>query len=154
MKILMVCLGNICRSPLAEGILQQKASLAGLNWMIDSAGTGNYHIGQAPHTLSQKVAKLNQINISGQKARQFIKEDMLNFDRIYVMDSENYQAVKKISGTFFNAAKTDILLNELYPNQNRAVPDPWYHEEPAYHEVFNLISNACDKIIQKYSSIS
>ncbi len=154
MKILMVCLGNICRSPLAEGILQHKATLAKLNWFIDSAGTGNYHIGEAPHTLSQKVAALNGIDISKQKARQFVATDMLHFDKIYVMDSENYQNVKKISGSLFDASKTNLLLNEVTPNQNKSVPDPWYDTEKAYHEVFAMISNACDAIINKYATQS
>jgi len=90
MKILMVCLGNICRSPLAEGILQHKANLAGLNWMVDSAGTANYHVGEAPHRLSQKVAKQNGIDISHLRGRQFSKNDMLEFDKIYVMDTDNF----------------------------------------------------------------
>jgi protein-tyrosine phosphatase len=90
MNILMVCLGNICRSPLAEGILQHKATLLGLNWHVDSAGTAGYHVGEAPHRLSQKVALLNGINISVQRCRQFASKDMTRFDHIYVMDADNY----------------------------------------------------------------
>ena len=82
MKILMVCLGNICRSPLAEGILEDKAKKAGLNWKVDSAGTGKLHIGEPPHKLSQKVAKLNGIDISRQNCRQFEKEDMLSLIKL------------------------------------------------------------------------
>ena len=148
MKILMVCLGNICRSPLAEGILQHKVKEAGLDWIVDSAGTGNYHIGEAPHRLSQKVAKLNGIDISGQKVRQFRKEDMNEYDRIYVMDADNYNDVKAMSGTLWNENKTSLLLNELHPGRNRAVPDPWYGTEKDFHEVFELISKACDALIQ------
>ena len=94
MKILMVCLGNICQSPLAEGILQHKANAARLDWQVDSAGTANYHVGEPPHTLSQKVAQINGINISGQQCRQFRKEDMTAFDKIYehVNDPENHYA--------------------------------------------------------------
>jgi protein-tyrosine phosphatase len=150
MKILMVCLGNICRSPLAEGILQNKAVQAGLEWQVDSAGTGAYHIGEAPHYLSQKVALINGIDISRQRARQFQKEDFVQFDFIYVMDSSNYNDVRRISGAYWKAEKIDLLLNELYPGENRAVPDPWYSTEPAYHEVFKLIDAACDKIVQKH----
>lgn len=149
MKILMVCLGNICRSPLAEGILQHKANTAGLNWTVDSAGTAGYHVGEAPHHLSQKVAKHNGINISKQQCRQFDKEDMLNFDRIYVMDSSNYNDVKKISGNLWNEQKVDLLLNELMPNQNKNVPDPWYGEEDGYHKVFDMIDKACEKIVNR-----
>ena len=151
MKILMVCLGNICRSPLAEGILQHKADAAGLNWKVDSAGTGNYHIGSQPHHLSQKVAKQNGVEISCQKARQFVKEDMLAFDKIYVMDADNYNNVKHMSHELWNAGKTDLLLNELYPGENRGVPDPWSENEEAYHSVFAMIDKACDAIIKKYS---
>lgn len=151
MKILMVCLGNICRSPLAEGILQHKADAAGLNWKVDSAGTGNYHIGMQPHQLSQKVAKKNGVDISYQKARQFVKEDMLAFDKIYVMDAGNYNDVKRMSRELWNADKTDLLLNELYPGENRGVPDPWSENEEAYHIVFAMIDKACDAIIKKHS---
>ncbi len=149
MKILMVCLGNICRSPLAEGILQQKTNDLGLNWQVDSAGTGNYHIGSQPHQISQKVARENGIDISNQKARQFVKEDMLAFDKIYVMDADNYNDVKRMSLELWNASKTDLLLNELYPGENRGVPDPWYEKEEAYHKVFAMIDGACDNIISK-----
>src|SRR5437763_8235423 len=115
MKILMVCLGNICRSPLGEGILQDKADKAGLNWKVDSARTSNYHIGEPPHCLSQKVSKMNGINISQQKCRQFVKEDMLYFDKIYVMDKQVYLDVESMSGELWDASKTDLLMNELYP---------------------------------------
>jgi protein-tyrosine phosphatase len=153
MKILMVCLGNICRSPLAEGILQHKAQLAGLPWEIDSAGTANYHVGEPPHTLSQKVAKLNGIDISHQRGRQFVKEDFERFDKIYVMDSDNYNDVKRRAKHFFKEEKIDFLLNELYPNENKGVPDPWYGTEDAYHKVFNMIDKAADEIIRKYTDV-
>ncbi|HET9055708.1 MAG TPA: low molecular weight protein-tyrosine-phosphatase [Chitinophagaceae bacterium] len=149
MKILMVCLGNICRSPLAEGILQQKAWINGLPWSVESAGTGAYHAGEPPHRLSQKVARLNGIDISKQRARQFVKEDFDRFDFIYVMDSSNYNDVKRMSGKYWNENKIDLLLNEIHPGQNRAVPDPWYGTEEGYHEVFKMIDEACDNIIQK-----
>ncbi len=150
MRILMVCLGNICRSPLAEGILQHQAWKAGLKWSVESAGTGAYHIGEPPHRLSTKVAKQNGIDISKQRARQFVKEDFLNYDLIYVMDSQNYTDVKRISGNVFDETKIDLLLNECYPGENRGVPDPWYGEEDGYHEVFAMINRACETIIQKY----
>lgn len=149
MKILMVCLGNICRSPLAEGILQHKANAAGLNWQVDSAGTAGYHVGNPPHHLSQKVAKHNGIDISHQQCKQFVQEDMLNYDRIYVMDSSNYNDVKKISGHLWNEQKVGLLLNELYKGENRNVPDPWYGEEDGYHKVFDMIDRACEKIVNR-----
>jgi protein-tyrosine phosphatase len=151
MKFLMVCLGNICRSPLAEGILQHKADSLGLGWQVDSAGTSNYHIGEPPHKLSQKVAKLNGIDISTQCCRQFVKEDMQRYDRIYVMDSSNYNDVKRAAGNLWDEDKVELLLNELYPGENRNVPDPWFGEENGYHDVFDMVSKACDNIIKKYS---
>lgn len=150
MRILMVCLGNICRSPLAEGILQHKAWKAGLQWSVESAGTAAYHVGNPPHQLSIKVAKINGVDISRQRSRQFVKEDLLLYDFIYVMDSSNYIDVKQISGTLWNQAKVDLLLNELYPGENRNVPDPWYGKEDGYHAVYKMIDEACDRIIQKY----
>jgi protein-tyrosine phosphatase len=149
MKILMVCLGNICRSPLAEGILEDKAKKAGLNWKVDSAGTGSYHVGDPPHILSQKVAKQNNIDISKQVCRQFAKEDMLRFDKIYAMDSEVYEDIKRMSGELWDASKTDLLMNEAYPGKDLDIPDPWYGTEVNYHIVFDMISKACNAIIEK-----
>ena len=149
MKVLMVCLGNICRSPLGEGILQHKANEAGLDWIVDSAGTGNYHIGDPPHRLSQKVAQLNGVDICSQKCRQFVKEDMLEFDKIYAMDSDVYNDIKRISRELWDPSKTDLLMNEIYPVRDIDVPDPWYGGEKDFHEVYNMISKACDAIIEK-----
>ena len=154
MKILKVCLGNICRSPLAEGILQSKVNKAGLDWKVDSAGTAGYHVGEPPHHLSQKVARINGVDISKQCCRQFIKEDMIEFDKIYVMDSDNYNDVRRLSKELWNSDKTNLLLNELYPQQNRNVPDPWYGTEDGFHKVYDMIDKACDVIIKKYTSIA
>ena len=151
MKILMVCLGNICRSPLAEGILEYKVKQAGLDWEIDSAGTNGYHIGEAPHRLSQKVAKLNGIDICNQRSRQFVKEDFDHFDKIYALANDVLEEMEWIAGEKFNPSKTDLLLNELYPGKNRSVPDPWYGPEPGYHQVYKLIESACDAILAKYA---
>lgn len=146
----MVCLGNICRSPLAEGILQDKAKKAGLDWMVDSAGTTGHCIGIEPHHLSQKIARLNGIDISTQQCRRFTKEDMLAFDRIYVMDIDNYQEVKRISRNNWDEKKVSLLMDELYPGQQHEVPDPWYGAEDGYHTVFEMIDKACDCIIARY----
>ena len=143
----MVCLGNICRSPLAEGILQNKARKAGLNWTIDSAGTNGYHIGEAPHRLSQKVAGKNGIDISNQLSRQFVKEDIARFDKIYAMSGDVLDDIKRISKEKFDNKKIDLLLNEIYPGENRDVPDPWYGAEDGYHKVFDLIDRACEQLI-------
>jgi protein-tyrosine phosphatase len=152
MKILMVCLGNICRSPLAEGILNHKAERLGLDWQLDSAGTNNgYHVGESPHQLSQKVAQLHSIDISQQKARSFTAEDFDHFDKIYAMSKDVLADMKNIAKKKFDASKADLLMNELYPGRNMDVPDPWYGAEPGYHEVYHLIDNACEKIIERYT---
>jgi protein-tyrosine phosphatase len=151
MKILMVCLGNICRSPLAEGILQDKAFKAGLNWSIESAGTNRYHTGEAPHLLSQKVARQNGIDISQQRARTFTVADFDVYDKIYALAGDVLHDIKSIAGKKFNADKADLLMNEFFPGQNMDVPDPYYGPEPGYHEVYKMIEEACDKIIEKYS---
>ena len=150
MKILMVCLGNICRSPLAEGILKHKVKAAGLNWQIDSAGTNGYHIGEAPHRLSQKVAKLNGIDICDQKARQFSKDDFNRYDKIFALADDVLDEIKWIAKEKYDPNKVDLLLNELHPGENLSVPDPWYGPEPGYHQVYKLIEAACDAIIRKY----
>jgi len=150
MKILIVCLGNICRSPLAEGVLKHKAKKAGLNWTVDSAGTNGYHIGEAPHRLSQKVAKLNGIDICEQKARQFAKEDFDRYDKIYAMADDVLDEMKRIAKNKYDSSRVDLFLNELHPGQNASVPDPWYGPEPGYHEVYKLIDETCDRIIEKY----
>jgi protein-tyrosine phosphatase len=149
MKLLFVCLGNICRSPLAEGIFRAKTEAAGLAWEIDSAGTAGYHVGEAPHPLSQKTAKFYGIDISSQKCRQFKASDMDTYDRIYAMDLENFAEIKRISKEKWKPEKTDLLLNSIYPGKNKSVPDPWYGEEPGYHDVFKLIETACDKILEE-----
>ncbi len=151
MKILMVCLGNICRSPLAEGILQDKAFKSGLTWSVESAGTQNYHTGEPPHPLSQKVAKLNGIDITNQRARKFRAEDFEVYDKIYALAGDVLEEMKRIAGKKFDAHKADLLLNELNPGKDLDVPDPWYGPEPGYHEVFKLIDEACDAIIEKYT---
>ena len=130
MKILMVCLGNICRSPLAEGILKQKAMKAGLDWTIDSAGTNGYHIGEPPHHLSQKVAKLNGIGICDQRARKFTADDFKSYDKIYAMSSDVIDEMKYIARNKFDASKVELLMNEVKPGKNQDVPDPWYGPEP------------------------
>lgn len=152
MKILMVCLGNICRSPLAEGILQDKAFRAGLSWSVESAGTNGYHTGEAPHPLSRKVALLNGIDISAQRSRRFLADDYRVYDRIYAMAGDVMDDIRRIAKTQYDPDKTDLLLNELYPGRNQDVPDPWYGPEPGYHEVYRLIEKACDAIIDKYGN--
>ncbi|MFT4024852.1 MAG: low molecular weight protein-tyrosine-phosphatase [Flavihumibacter sp.] len=147
MKILMVCLGNICRSPLAEGILQQKAAAAGLNWQVDSAGTNGYHTGEAPHHLSQKVARSHGLDISQQSARRFVAADFDRYDFIYAMAGDVVDDIRRISGRQFNPAKVGLLMEVLHPGQQVDVPDPWYGPEAGYHEVYDRIAAACDQLI-------
>jgi protein-tyrosine phosphatase len=146
----MVCLGNICRSPLAEGILQQKARAAGLDWEVDSAGTNGYHTGEAPHPLSQKVARHNGIDIGRQRSRRFTAADFQRFDKIYAMAGDVVDEMRRIAGRQFEPAKVDLLLNEVHPGSNEDIPDPWYGPEAGYHEVYAMIDAAADKIIAKY----
>ncbi len=148
----MVCLGNICRSPLAEGILQDKAFKAGKKWSVESAGTNSYHIGEAPHPLSQKIAKLNGIHISNQRARKFVAEDFERFDKIFAMSGDVLDDIRRISKNKFNPAKVDLLMNELFPGKNMNVPDPWSGPEAEYHLAFKLIEKACDAILKNYSN--
>jgi protein-tyrosine phosphatase len=151
MKILMVCLGNICRSPLAEGILQDKVFKAGLTWRIESSGTNSYHTGEPPHPLSQKIAKLNGVDISQQRARRFAATDFEAYDKIYALAEDVMDEMKHIAGKKFDASKAALLMNELYPGENRDVPDPYYGAEAGYHEVYKMIDEVCDSIIEKYT---
>ncbi len=145
----MVCLGNICRSPLAEGILQEKALKAGLNWQIESAGTNGFHTGEPPHHLSINVAKQNGIDISQQRSRIFTAADFEEFDLIYAMADDVFEDMKRIGRQHYDAKKVSLFLNEQYPGEDRDVPDPWSGPESGYHEAFEIINSNCDCIIKK-----
>jgi protein-tyrosine phosphatase len=153
MKILMVCLGNICRSPLAEGILQNKINAAGLHWKVDSAGTNGYHNNEGAHRLSQKVALKNGIDISHQRSRQFVKEDFDRFDKIYAMAADVIEEMEIIAKQKFDISKVDLLMNEVYPGKNDDVPDPWYGPEAGYHTVFEMIDKACTALIKNHKNL-
>ena len=144
----MVCLGNICRSPLAEGILRHKIKEAGLDWEVESAGTGSWHIGEAPDPRSQKIAKINGIDISKQKAQKFIPDHFTKFDRIYVMDSSNYRDVVNMAVNEDDKNKVELIMNLVEPGKNKAVPDPYYDDE-LYSVVFEMLDEACERIILK-----
>lgn len=146
----MVCLGNICRSPLAEGILQDKAFRAGLNWSVDSAGTNRFHTGEHPHPLSQKVARQHGIDISQQRARTITPEDFEVFDKIYALAEDVLEDMKHVVRKKFDPSKVELLMNELYPGENRDVPDPYYGPEAGYQAVFKMIDEACDMIIKNH----
>jgi protein-tyrosine phosphatase len=138
---------------MAEGILKDKVEKAGLDWTIDSAGTLGRNEGCPPHQFSQKVVGLNGIDISEKKCRYFTPDDIKHFDKIYVMDDENYLHVKKISGANWDSGKVDLILNELYPGEDRIIPDPWFGGEEGFHKVYDMLDKACDAIIKKYASI-
>lgn len=150
MKILMVCLGNICRSPLAEGILQEKAWKAGLMWSVESAGTNGLHNGAPPHRLSIKVAQDNGIDISGQRSRKFVADDFLQYDRIYAMAGDVLEDIQRIAKNKYLPNKVRLLMNELYPDSDIDVPDPWYGPESGYHEVYAMMDRACAAMIDRY----
>jgi len=145
-KILMVCLGNICRSPLAEGILKSK--LPKQNFIVDSAGTANYHVGIAPDVRSIAVAKKYGLDISNLKGRQFSVKDFDMFDLIYVMDESNYNNVLSVARNESDKAKVKLILNEMYPNQNLVVPDPYYGGEEGFENVYKMLDEACTKIAE------
>lgn len=146
-KILMVCLGNICRSPLAEGILASK--LPKDKFTVDSAGTGSWHIGHAPDERSIAVAKKNKLDISKQKGRQFTASDFDFFDYIYVMDNSNYSDVMELSKNQEQKNKVQLILNELFPNENVDVPDPYYGVPNGFDAVYKMLDEVCDLIALK-----
>lgn len=146
-KILMVCLGNICRSPLAEGILASK--LSDENFFVDSAGTAGYHIGSQPDKRSIAIAKTKGVDITYQRARQFQAKDFDEFDFIYAMDSSNYKDILKLAPNKESKAKVKMILNELFPGENVDVPDPYYGSENGFSTVFDMLDQACEIIAEK-----
>lgn len=145
MRILMVCLGNICRSPLAEGILQDKIAKQNLDWNVDSAGIGGWHAGQAPDPRSIQIARKYGIDIAGQRARQFSPDDFDRFDRIYAMDAQNLRDILRQARNETDRKKVDMIMNEAFPGKNIGVPDPYYDDD-GFESVFQMLVNACDKI--------
>ncbi|WP_066225316.1 low molecular weight protein-tyrosine-phosphatase [Formosa haliotis] len=146
-KILMVCLGNICRSPLAEGILRSKLPYE--DYVIDSAGTSSYHIGSNPDSRSIAVANKYGINISRLMGRQFTINDFDAFDIIYAMDSSNYNNILHLARNEKDKEKVKMILNEVYPNQNYDVPDPYYGGTNGFENVYKMLDEACDIIAEK-----
>lgn len=141
----MVCLGNICRSPLAdEGILKSK--LPKNKFLIDSAGTANYHIGSTPGTRSIMVANKHGINISTLKGRQFIKDDSKVFDFIYVMDQSNYNNTIALAKNDSEKSKVKLILNETHPSKNFEIPDPHYGGDHGFENVYQILNEACSII--------
>lgn len=146
-KVLMVCLGNICRSPVAEGIMKQKAIDYGIEIFVDSAGTSGWHEGSAPDERSSSNALKHGIDIRSQKSRPFKKEDFEKFDLIFAMDHSNYNNLVNICPVP-HLNKVKMILNESHPGKNKAVPDPYYTTD-GFEEVFQLLDEACETIAKK-----
>lgn len=146
-RVLMVCLGNICRSPLAEGILKSKVDR--FKVLVDSAGTGAYHVGKLPDSRSIAVAKTHNLDITDQRARKFVVNDFDAFDYIYVMDSSNYANVIKLARNKNDEAKVRYILNEVFPDENMDVPDPYYGGEYGFKNVYKMLDEACNVIAKK-----
>jgi protein-tyrosine phosphatase len=149
MKVLMVCLGNICRSPLAEGILKHKCAQKKLDWYIDSAGTGKWHLGAAPDKRSIQVASKHGIDISNQRARSINSSDFEEFDLIFAMDISNYKHLTQWAMDKEEENKIKLIMDEVYPDELMSVPDP-YFDDNGFQKVFDMLNKACDKIIDKY----
>ena len=147
----MVCLGNICRSPIAEGIMRHKIKQHGLNWTVESAGTESYHVGSEPHHHSQKICRVNGIDISGQRAAKFTAADFAKYDKIYAFADDVYREIKRIGGPHADMTKVDYFMNELQTGSNGSVPDPYYGNEEGYRHVFDLVNKTCEAIIAKYA---
>jgi|SRR3989344_4830548 len=145
-RVLMVCLGNICRSPLAEGILRDKTNKLGIPIFIDSAGTSNYHTGEHPDKRTIANALKNGVDVSKLKARQFKVSDFDDFDRIFVMDSSNYANIIELARNKNDIEKVELILNRIHPKSNMAVPDPYFGGEEGFQTVFDLLDKACEKI--------
>jgi len=143
-KVLMVCLGNICRSPLAHGILESKVD--NKLFKVDSAGTSNYHTDKLPDKRSIAVARKNGLDITNQRGRQFIVEDFETFDYIYVMDKSNFEHVVKMARNVKDISKIKLILNEIKPNQDLEVPDPYYGGDSGFDAVFKMLDKACNVI--------
>lgn len=146
MKILMVCLGNICRSPLAEGILRSKLDR---DFFVDSAGTGNWHVGKPPDKRSVAVGKKYGVDISQLKARQFKSTDFDEFDFIFVMDESNYEDIVSMTEREDHRSKVRLILGELNDIENTDVPDPYYGEEDGFENVYRLLDEATSELVRK-----
>lgn len=149
LRILMVCLGNICRSPMADGLLRKKVKELGLNIFVDSAGTANYHVGSSPDQRMIDTAKSRGTDINQLKARQFTAQDFIDFDVIYVMDQSNLTNVKALCSDNHNMEKVKLIRNEIASTQGMHVPDPYYGTMKDFMDVYDLLDEVTDAIIQK-----
>lgn len=149
MKILMVCLGNICRSPLADGLLRKKVADNKLNVLVDSAGTSAYHVGNAPDKRMILTANARGVSIENLAARAFTKSDFKEFDLIYVMDKSNLEDVLELTDIENEKSKVKLILNEVNPGSDAEVPDPYFGGQDGFAQVFEMLNEATDRIIEK-----
>lgn len=148
-KILMVCLGNICRSPLAEGILTNMLDPS--KFEVHSAGTGSWHVGSPPDPRSIAVAAKNNIDITHQRGKHFSTYDFEIYDHIYVMDNANYRDVIKLANSETEKQKVSRILDTLFPGENVDVPDPYYGGTHGFDNVYSMLYKACEKIVSMHS---
>lgn len=146
-RILMVCLGNICRSPLAEGILKSKLDPS--RFEVDSAGTSGYHNGALPDQRSVEVAQKNGLDITDQRSRLFVKEDFQNFDYIYVMDTSNYEDVLELAESEEDGEKVSLILDKIFPGENQSVPDPYHNTMDGFKQVYEMLEESCSVIAKE-----
>ncbi|MCS6991372.1 MAG: low molecular weight phosphotyrosine protein phosphatase [Chitinophagales bacterium] len=149
MKLLFVCLGNICRSPMAEGVMRKLIAQHQLPWVVDSAGIEHYHIGERPDRRAIAQCLSHGIDISYKRARLITPEDFKTFDFIYALSAD----VRDELLHFYvpSSAKIHLLLDVLYPGQNRSVPDPWYGSQRDFALAFELIDQACRALIKVHA---
>lgn len=146
----MVCLGNICRSPLAEGILKSKVNPNEIH--VDSAGTGGWHAGEQPDERSIKVARKYGLDITYQRGRKFSTYDFEQFDHIFVMDNSNYRDVVQLANSQAEREKVQLILDEIFPGENVDVPDPYYGGSQGFENVFKMLDEACERIAERLNS--
>lgn len=150
MKILFVCLGNICRSPLADGILRRKLNELKIDVEVDSCGTIGNHVGEKPDSRMIATAKNRGTDLSFLRARKFSNSDFQDFDHIFVMDKSNFQDVVSLANSEEEKSKVKMILNEVQENENLEVPDPYYGGQAGFEHVYDLLDEATDRIIEKY----
>ena len=148
MKILMVCLGNICRSPLAHGILESKLPEG---WSVDSAGTSGWHEGERPDTRSILESKKNNIDIDHQRSRPVREQDFYDFDILFAMDSSNYTNLCNMAPEEGLKRKVRLIMNEVEAGQNIQVPDPYSGGQSGFEHVFGMLDEAIDAFLAKHS---
>ena len=148
-KVLMVCLGNICRSPMAQGILENKINALGSSIEVDSAGTASYHVGEPPDSRAIDKTAHYDIDISAYRGRQFTVRDFDEFDHIFAMDYSNYENILSLARNDADRQKVQMILNLIYPGENMSVPDPYYGGDDGFENVYQLLDNACDLFLKE-----